>query len=109
MTLEKRLSDVESSIKVIAQYVKEQTAKLENDLAAAKGTEALYDAKPEIEEIKQKLAEIHSSCGMDIEELKQKAADIDFLKEKMDSFKVKAPEYDDSALKKSLQMIRAEL
>lgn len=52
MTLEKRLSEVEQSIKVIAQYVKEQSEKIEGELTSLKGTEAFYDPKPDIEQLK---------------------------------------------------------
>ncbi len=89
MTLEKRLSDVEASIKVIAQFVKEQTEKIENELGSLKGTEALYDARPEIEELKQT---------------------TNFLKERIDSnIPAAHVSYDDAGLRKSFQMLRAEL
>ena len=61
MSLEKRLSDVEQSIKVIAQYVREQSEKLESEVSSLKGTESLYDAKPEIEQIKTNVESLRSS------------------------------------------------
>jgi len=61
LSLEKRLSDVEQSIKVIAQYVREQSEKLESEVSSLKGTESLYDAKPEIEQIKTNVESLRSS------------------------------------------------
>src|SRR3989344_1882486 len=61
MSLEKRLSEVEASIKVIAQYVREQSEKIESELGSLKGTEPLYDAKPEIEQLKSSIESLRSS------------------------------------------------
>ena len=65
MSLEKRLNDVESSIKIIAEYVKQQTEKIETELNSLKGTEALYDAKPEIEQLKQKIDHLIKKIEVD--------------------------------------------
>ncbi len=92
MTLEKRLNDVESSIKVIAQYVKEQTERIEKELSSARG-EALYDPKPEIEELRARLDSVSQQKS------KQRFASPDDI--------VNSGEVD--TLKKSLQLLRSEL
>lgn len=59
MTMEKRLQTLEASIKVIAQYVKEQTQKIENEMFSIKNapTDMPHDSnlQQELDELKKRL------------------------------------------------------
>ena len=89
LTLEKRLNDVEQSIKVIAQYVREQNEKVESEVSSLKGIENLYDAKPEIEQLRASVESLRSSVQMPPDEDRVRKS-IQILRNEFDNFRNEA-------------------
>ena len=74
MTMEKRLSDVEASIKIIAEYVKQQTDKIEKEMVSLKDStkeEPLSDASQDLEELKRKMDMLSAEKGVSPLQLKK--------------------------------------
>ncbi len=53
--IENRLRDMEASIKTIAEYVKQQTTKIEEEVSAAKSEEPPADHKDELEDLRRRI------------------------------------------------------
>ncbi len=108
MDEQKRLREMEASIKAIAQFVKDQTEKLEEQLGS-KGANDIEYLKDEMEELKRRI----ESFGDEKEFSRLQFKKLDKLEENLDEriskLEENARQKGDEKLKKTLQDTRAGL
>ncbi len=108
MNEQKRLREMEASIKAVAQFVKDQTEKLEEQLGS-KGAGDVEYLKDEMEELKRRIESLGDEKEFSRLQFKKLDKLEENLDERMSKLEESARQKGDDRLKKTLQDTRAEL